>query len=360
MSAGQERTEPATPKRRERARDEGDCARSALASYAAIAWLAACPLALAPRFAQWWAAPLARSSAAATLAARSTTPSADNVALGAFGSILVPSEAIAIAWCCATAASVASAAACGALGWSSGALRWRVARLSPVAGIRTLFSREALAQTLLTACASAFILLCAVAPMRLVMQEISAAGSPSGVPAIAHEVLRSFWWRASSTITFVAIVDVILARRRHAQRLRMTPREVRDERAEMEGKPEHKARRRAIGARRVRRLRVAALKRAAAVVTNPTHVAVALRYAPPQVDVPIVVAAGAGSGAAILRAAAAFYDVPVIESPELARRLFASVDIDEPIPEETYAAIAAVFAWILKTRGRLGPEPESA
>jgi flagellar biosynthetic protein FlhB len=108
--------------------------------------------------------------------------------------------------------------------------------------------------------------------------------------------------------------------------------------------------------RRGRRLRVAALKRAAVVLTNPTHVAVALEYAPPQIDVPVVSAAGAGAAAAIVRSAAAFYDVPIVESPELARAVFARVDVDDPIPEELYAGIAVVFAWILKTRGRLGPE----
>jgi flagellar biosynthetic protein FlhB len=226
--------------------------------------------------------------------------------------------------------------------------------------MRSMFSRDALAQTLFAACASALVLWCAAQPASQMLGSISDAGTPAGVPLLAREVLRSFWLHASIAITLLAVVDVIFARRRHAQRLRMTPREVRDERAELEGRPEHKARRRAIGQKRVRRLRVAALKRAAAVVTNPTHVAVALHYAPPQVDVPTVVAAGAGSGAAILRTAAAFYDVPVIESPELARRLFARVDVDEPIPEELYAAIAAVFAWILKTRGRLGPASESA
>lgn len=360
MSAGHERTEPATPKRRERARHEGDSARSTLASYASVAWFAAAMFAMAPLFVQWWAAFLARSSDAAAHAARMTTSNAPDAAAHSFGSALIPCASIAIAWCCACAASVTSAFACGGLGWSAGALRWRTARLSLATGIRSLFSRDSLAQTLLAASASGIILACSAPPASLLLLEISHVGTPAAVLEVAREVVASFWWRASLTISLVAVVDVILATRRHAQRLRMTPREVRDERAELEGKPEHKTRRRAIGAKRVRRLRVAALKRAAAVVTNPTHVAVALHYAPPHVDVPVVVAAGAGSGATILRTAAAYYDVPVIESPDLARRLFASVDVDEPIPEELYAAIAAVFAWILKTRGRLGPASESA
>lgn len=138
----------------------------------------------------------------------------------------------------------------------------------------------------------------------------------------------------------------------------MTPREVRDERAEQEGKPEIKARRRGIAVRRARRIRLEAIRRASAVVANPTHVAVALQYAPPAIDVPVVVAAGAGAAAALVRGVAAYHEIPVIESPDLARALFTRVDIDEPVPEEYYAAIAAIFAWLLRTRGRLGGNPD--
>jgi len=360
VSAGSERTEPATPKRLERARALGDAARSTLASFAAIAWLVALPLAATPWLAHWWAIFLSRSSEEAASAARTSSMDPILLVMRGLGSLLVPAAAIASSWCCAFVASLTPAAACGGLAWSPGALRWRADRLSPAAGFRSLFSSDLLAQTLLGAAASTVILSCAVPATQTLIREIRAAGSPEGTAELALAVTRAFWSRAAIAVTILAVIDVVLARRRHAARLRMTPREVREERADLEGKPEHKARRRAIGMRRVRRLRVAALKRAAAVIANPTHVAVALRYSPPLVDVPTVIAVGAGPGAAIVRTAAAFYDVPVIESPELARMLFARVEVDEPIPEELFAAIAAVFAWILRTRGRLGPPVEDA
>jgi flagellar biosynthesis protein FlhB len=76
--------------------------------------------------------------------------------------------------------------------------------------------------------------------------------------------------------------------------------------------------------------------------------------------VPVVVARGADLTAMIVRQAARQYDVPIIESAELARMLYSRVDVDEPIPEECYAAVAAVFAWIVRTRGslRTGPQDE--
>ncbi|MBC5827318.1 MAG: EscU/YscU/HrcU family type III secretion system export apparatus switch protein [Candidatus Eremiobacteraeota bacterium] len=180
------------------------------------------------------------------------------------------------------------------------------------------------------------------------------------VAAAAATTLAGLWWRIVAVAGLIAVADVALQRRRFTTKLRMTPREVRDERIETDGKPETKARRRAVGARRVRALSIAAIRRATAVVTNPTHVAVALRYAPPRLDVPVVVARGAGLAAGMVRAAAEMHDVPIMESPDLARALYARVDVDGPIPEECYVAVAAVFAWILRTRGRLGGAEEAS
>jgi flagellar biosynthetic protein FlhB len=136
-------------------------------------------------------------------------------------------------------------------------------------------------------------------------------------------------------------------------RLKMSPRELREERAQTEGRPEARQRRRAIGLRRVRGLRIDAVRRATAVIANPTHVAVALRYAPPQIDVPVVVARAAGLMAPVVRAAADANGIPIVESPELARMLYLNVDVDEQIPEEYYATVAAIFTWIMKTHGAL-------
>lgn len=169
------------------------------------------------------------------------------------------------------------------------------------------------------------------------------------------------WWRAGAVLLAFAAIDVIVTRKRFAASLRMTPRELRDERAETETRPEAKQRRKTTAARRSRSLRVAAIKKATAVITNPAHLAVALRYAPPEIDVPIVVGRGADLTAEIVRAAARDFEVPIIESADLARMLYARVEVDEPIPEECYAAVAAVFAWIVRTRGSLrGRDPEPA
>jgi flagellar biosynthetic protein FlhB len=184
----------------------------------------------------------------------------------------------------------------------------------------------------------------------VLMAHLTDVIAQAGVAVHASAVL---WWRAIIGLALIGVVDVVVQRRKHAVRLKMSPREVRDERAQAEGRPESKQRRRALGLRRARNLRVDAIRRATVVITNPTRVAVALRYAPPLIDVPTVVARGADLMAPFVRAVARLFAVPVIEAPELARSLYLHVDIDEPIPEECYAAVAAIFTWIVRSRGAL-------
>jgi flagellar biosynthesis protein FlhB len=354
----QERTESATPKRRERAHREGDVARSALAPVALslVAWVA--PIAAVPSFATWWIVAFSRCAASAAAAGRGADAASGFALATAIARAMTPWVAIGAPWLAAAAVSLAAAAACGALGWSPGALRWKAARLSPASGLRALVANGAPIQAGIALTAACAVLLCAVPAIGFQVAG-AAAVLPAGSQApLMRAVVEAFWWRAAAALVVLGAADVAFARRRQNARLKMTPREVREERASHEGKPEVKARRRSVAARRSRSLRIAALKRATAVVTNPTHIAVALRYAPPAIDVPLVVSAGKDLAAMLLRGAAEAADVPIVESPDLARALYARVDVDEPIPEELYIAVAAVFAWILKTRGALrGADP---
>lgn len=305
----------------------------------------AVPIALAMPFAAWWIAAFGRYADVAASVTRSGLPTA--LAVEA-----MPSAIVGASWLAAVAAATVAAAVCGSIGWTPGALRLRFSRLAPATGIRQLASGDAFARTGISL--AAILVIAAAAAPTIDDVVLHAGPSWQATSALAWHDVAALWARCAAALSVVAAIDVVLARRRFAARLRMTPREVRDERAEQEGRPEVKSRRRGLALRRSRRLRIDALKRASAVVTNPTHVAVALRYEPPAIDVPVVVGLGAGPGATIVRAIASFHDVPIIESPDLARALFARTEVDDPIPEEMYAAIAAIFAWILRTRGRLG------
>ncbi len=258
-------------------------------------------------------------------------------------------------------ASVAGAAFCGFSGVSFSALKPRLSRFASASGLARLVSKRQASQALLAMLGVACIVLLVRRPFSAALQSTAAADGFQRQILIAASGLAQLWQRAAFALLVVGAADVILQRRAQAQRLRMTAREVREERAQTEGRPEMKQRRKTVGMRRSRSLRVAAIRRATAVIVNPTHVAVALRYAPPAIDVPVVVARGADRSAAIVRETALSCGVPIVESPDLARLLYGRADIDSPIPEECYAAVAAIFAWIVSTHGFLrGADDRSA
>ncbi|HYK52855.1 MAG TPA: EscU/YscU/HrcU family type III secretion system export apparatus switch protein, partial [Candidatus Eremiobacteraceae bacterium] len=288
MSDGRERSEPATPRRRERARREGDHPTSAIAPCALAIVFSALPIAFGDVFASSWREAFAVLAGLAGDAGAGRFQAARMVAAATTWSLPI---VVWIAWLAALAAAIGAAAASGALGWSAAALRFRYRGLS--AGLRSLMSGETSTQSIISATAAAAVIVAAIPAVTDLLDRESDSWI-STASTIGHD-LFGLWWRASAALCAIAVVDVALARRRFAARLRMTPREVRDERAEQEGKPEVKARRRGIAIRRARRIRLEAIRRASAVIANPTHVAVALCYAPPATDVPIVVAAGAGA-----------------------------------------------------------------
>jgi len=265
---------------------------------------------------------------------------------------------VSLAWTCSFVAAFVAAAGAGALAFAPSALLPRTDRLSWRIGIAQLVSSDP-SQALIASMSCAVAIWCA---WPLVQSIVSLASAHAGLApslAITRAALVGFWIRAFAGFGLIAIVDVWRIRARTRASLGMTAREVRDERAETEGRPEVRARRRSAAARMTRNIDIAAIARATAVVANPTHVAVALLYAPPAVDVPLVVSRGADLAAVMVRSIAALNEVPIIESPELARTLYARSALLEPIPEECFAAVAAVFAFILQTRGTLrGAENE--
>jgi len=257
------------------------------------------------------------------------------------------------AWLTTVAAAALAAVACGSLRFAPASVALNVARIWQRGGMARIASAESITQA-----AVALVALVAIVVSCLPILERAAASLSVGLDPFAQAgaALQScvrLWAHAAAVLAMAGAIDIIVQRRRHGLRLKMTPRELRDERAQAEGRPEAKQRRRVLGARQARNVRIAAIRRATAVVTNPTHLAIALRYAPPAIDVPVVVARGADLMAPIVRAAAHAFGVPVVESPELAWMLYSTADVDEAIPEECYAAVAAVFTWIIRTRGAL-------
>lgn len=150
----------------------------------------------------------------------------------------------------------------------------------------------------------------------------------------------------------IAVIDYVFTRQSYMQRMRMSRREIKDEHRQQEGDPMVKARLRAIRQQKSRQRMMSQVPNASVIITNPTHYAIALRYEQGQDSAPMCLAKGVDDVALKIREVAKEHDVPIVEDPPLARALFATADIDEPIPREHYEAVAKVIGFVMRLAKR--------
>ncbi|MBZ5575032.1 MAG: EscU/YscU/HrcU family type III secretion system export apparatus switch protein [Acidobacteriia bacterium] len=160
--------------------------------------------------------------------------------------------------------------------------------------------------------------------------------------------LESLLWKASGLFLVFGLVDLFRQKRRYQQDMRMSKQEIRDELKEMEGNPLMKARIRRIRRDMARRRMMQEVPKATAVVVNPTHYAVALKYEMNTQGAPKVVAKGKNYLALRIRQKAIDAGVPLIENPPLAQGLYKSVDVGQEIPAEFYRAVAEILAYVYR------------
>jgi flagellar biosynthetic protein FlhB len=228
-------------------------------------------------------------------------------------------------------------------------------RLNPANGIKRVLSVRALFDAA-RACIKLCLLIGAAyfSLKELAPQFYSLSGlSPLGYLKTLISDLASLGFRMALLMAIIAAVDWVFTRREFARKMRMSKREVKDEHKQREGDPRVRARLRDL--QREARKRSKSLRQtrnADVVLTNPTHVAVALRYVHGEMDSPQVVAKGAGHLAAAMRHIAARHRIPVVRSPALARRLFRELDVEHHVPPHLFADVARIIVWIFAMRER--------
>ena len=153
-------------------------------------------------------------------------------------------------------------------------------------------------------------------------------------------------------IVFVAIVDYLFQRYTFEKSIRMTKQEVKDEYKQMEGDPKVKQKIRSMQMEIARRRMMEEVKKADVVITNPTHYAVALKYESSKMNAPKVVAKGINLIAKRIREIAEKHDIPIVERPELAKELYKKVPIDREIPHELYKAVAEILAYVYSLKNK--------
>jgi len=182
--------------------------------------------------------------------------------------------------------------------------------------------------------------------LRLPMLPVSSGAVTAG--RLLNDALR----RASILLVVVGTIMLIRERSRYSRRLRMSKQEVRDESKENDGNPQTKARVRRIQRDMRRRNMMRDVPSATAVIVNPTHYAVALRYDQGAMSAPRVVAKGRNYLAARIRHRAIQNQVPIIENPPLAQALYKSVEVGQDIPPQLYRAVAEILAYIFRIMGK--------
>ncbi len=175
----------------------------------------------------------------------------------------------------------------------------------------------------------------------------------NGARFLGASLLNVFWKAAAVFLVFGA-VDLFRQTRRYRRDLRMSKQEISEELKELEGNPHMRARIRRLQRERTRRQMMKQVPTATAVVVNPTHYAVAIRYIMETMPAPLVVAKGKNYVALRIRRLAVESEVPIIENPPLAQALYQSVDVGQEIPPHLYRAVAEILAYIFKLmKGRL-------
>jgi flagellar biosynthetic protein FlhB len=264
-------------------------------------------------------------------------------------------------------ASIAGPIALGGWLFSAEALLPKASRMNPLAGLKRMFSVQALVELIKALAKFLVILAVALLVLSVDQDDLLAIANEPVEPAILHS-LQVVGWSAlwlSCGLILIAAVDVPFQLWSHKNKLKMTKQEVRDEYKDTEGKPEVKGRIRQLQREMAERRMMQAVPEADVVITNPTHFAVALKYDPEKGGAPLLLAKGGDFLALKIREIAQEHQVMVLESPALARAVYYSTELDQEIPAGLYLAVAQVLAYVYQLRQyragkgkRPGPLPD--
>ncbi len=350
----QDRTEQATPKRREDARKKGDVPRSRELTMSGVMLSGAASLLLLAgpvggRILESFASALDIERAAAFDDAALAIALAETG--GAVFKSLLPLAAILLI------AVFLSAVLIGGWSFSLQAAGFKLSRISPAKGIKRVFSANSLNELVKAMAKFTVVALVAVAWLWYSVDELAGLGREPVGSGVAHafRICGMSLLVVSSGLLLIAAVDVPFQLWQYQRKLRMTRHQVKEEFKETEGRPEVKARIRMLQQQAATRRMMEELPTADVVITNPTHFAVALKYDDATMAAPKVIAKGQDLLAARIREVAEAHGVPLFSAPPLARVLYRSTEIGDEIPAKLYTAVAQVLAYIFQLRETLKP-----
>ncbi len=343
-----ERTEQATPQRRDKARREGDIVHSRELNAAAGTLAGVMMIGVAvPQFLAAWMRSLEDLLALGGLGhwESATTAATMRALLGLAGTVLMPLAGVGMAVVVATAGM--GMLQTGGVQFHPQALAWKLNRVSPLANLKNLFSLRAVARLAKSLIPASLLMVFAI--QRMTRQWLLAPFSSARMLLLGEDVYGLLL--AAAWIMFGwALVDYVVEWRSREQRLRMSRQEMREEFRDTEGNPQIRGRIRNLQRQARRRRMKTDVAKAAVVITNPTHYAVALEFDFETMEAPKVLAKGRNLLAEEIKQQARWAGVPILENPPLARSLYRSVEPGQSIPVDLYAAVASILAYLYRQR----------
>lgn len=342
---GAEKTEEPTARKLQKAREDGQVARSQEMPGATVM---IGTVALMVLIGGWLITGLIAVFKAGFVFDRTTLASPDLLPLS-FGSQAVSAFAVVIPVFIATIVlAILSSGATGGYLFSLKSIAPKASKISPIEGFKRMFGPKALIE--LTKAILKFTLVTGVLVLMISinLDDLIQIGRMPLEPAMqkSGELIAQAALYVTLSLVVIAAIDVPWQKREFNNRMKMTKQEVKDEYKDIEGRPEVKAQIRRRQREMSNQRMMQSVKDADVVVTNPEHFAVALSYDPTGEGAPIVVAKGADLIAASIREEATTHGVYIFQAPPLARALFYTTEVDQTVPEELYVAVAQVIAYV--------------
>jgi flagellar biosynthetic protein FlhB len=232
--------------------------------------------------------------------------------------------------------------------WSAEGLTPKFSKISPMAGAKRIFGKQAAAnflKGLFKLIALGIVMFAVLWPERHRL-EAMIRFDPAAIMSVIRTLTLQLMGAVVAMLALVAIADFFFQYRQWYERQKMSLQEIKEEYKQSEGDPHIKGRIRQLRQQRMKKRMMAAVPKASVIITNPTHYAVALSY-DRGMPAPICVAKGIDAIALKIREVAKAHDIPIVENVALARALHASVEIDDEIPVEHYQAVAEIIGYVM-------------
>ena len=239
--------------------------------------------------------------------------------------------------------------------WSGEQLKPKFSKISPAAGFKRLFGKQAVAnflKGLFKLIALGAVMMAVLWPERHRLESFLMF-DPSAIMGVTTSLTVQLMGAVVAMLAAVAIADYFFQYRSWFQRQKMSLQEIKEEFKQSEGDPHIKGKIRQLRQQRAKKRMMAAVPKASVIITNPTHYSVALSYER-GMTAPICVAKGVDNLAFKIREIAREHDIPIVENVPLARALYATVDIDREIPTEHYHAVAEVIGYVMRLKRGFG------